>query len=447
RKTTSPAIVLHDTVDKFRYNICHWVCLNLANSHEKNRKKKKRAVGYVNTSVFELGLKMHYYRYENAEVSCCYKYLMFSYNIVFWLAGAAFIAIGFWAWSEKGVLLDLTLVTRMHGFDPVWLVMLVGTVTFVLGFAGCVGALRENICLLKFFSGVIGFIFFLELTAAVLALVFQEPLREWISEFFLANVKAYRDDIDLQNLIDSLQKLNHCCGSKDPNDWNLNVYFNCTQSNPSREKCGVPFSCCISDPADAVVNTQCGYDIRVSGSLISLVQAQNTCHKISLFLSNLSTSTGKTKELSKDVRGKIVDLHKAGMGYKNIGKKLAKRPGHLVRIHEKMDSTAYLEILAKNLCSSIMDLKMGDHFIFQQDHDPKHTAKKTKAWFKREKIKDKWSSIIYTKGCISALEEWFPRNIYIVAGVFIVISLLQMVGIFLARTLIGDIEKVKCNYY
>ncbi|KAL0177841.1 hypothetical protein M9458_026735, partial [Cirrhinus mrigala] len=57
------------------------------------------------------------------------------------------------------------------------------------------------------FSGVIGFIFFLELTAAVLAFVFQGQVREWINDFFLANVKAYREDIDLQNLIDSLQKL------------------------------------------------------------------------------------------------------------------------------------------------------------------------------------------------------------------------------------------------
>ncbi len=30
----------------------------------------------------------------------------------------------------------------------------------------------------------------------------------------------------------------------------------------------------------------------------------------------------KTKELSKDVRDKIVDLHKAGMGYKTIAKQL-----------------------------------------------------------------------------------------------------------------------------
>ncbi|EHB08542.1 Tetraspanin-14 [Heterocephalus glaber] len=28
---------------------------------------------------------MHYYRYSNAEVSCWYKYLLFSYNIVFWV--------------------------------------------------------------------------------------------------------------------------------------------------------------------------------------------------------------------------------------------------------------------------------------------------------------------------------------------------------------------------
>ncbi len=30
----------------------------------------------------------------------------------------------------------------------------------------------------------------------------------------------------------------------------------------------------------------------------------------------------KTKELSKDVRDKIVDLHKAGMNYKTIAKQL-----------------------------------------------------------------------------------------------------------------------------
>jgi len=34
---------------------------------------------------------------------------------------------------------------------------------------------------------------------------------------------------------------------------------------------------------------------------------------------------GKTKELSKDVRDQIVDLQKAGMGYKTVSKKLGEK--------------------------------------------------------------------------------------------------------------------------
>ncbi|CAH2321360.1 tetraspanin-14 [Pelobates cultripes] len=267
---------------------------------------------------------MHYYRYSTAEVSCCYKYLLFSYNIIFWLSGMVLLGIGLWAWSEKGTLSDITKVTRLHGFDPVWLVLVVGVVMFTLGFAGCVGALRENICLLKFFCGAIVMIFFMELAVAVLAFLFQDWVRDKAKEFFENNIKSYRDDIDLQNLVDSLQKANHCCGAQGPNDWDLNQYFNCTADNPSRERCGVPFSCCIADPAQTVVNTQCGYDAR-------------------------------------------------------------KKP----------------------------------------------TADK---------------GVTYTKGCISALEAWLPRNIYIVAGVFLVISILQIFGIYLARTLMSDIDAVKSGY-
>lgn len=42
---------------------------------------------------------------------------------------------------------------------------------------------------------------------------------------------------------------NHCCGAQGPDDWDFNIYFNCSSESKSREKCGVPFSCCIPDPA------------------------------------------------------------------------------------------------------------------------------------------------------------------------------------------------------
>ena len=44
---------------------------------------------------------------------------------------------------------------------------------------------------------------------------------------------------------------------------------------------------------------------------------------------------GKTKEQSKDIRDKIVDLHKAGMGYK----KISKQPGEkLTTVGAKMEN-------------------------------------------------------------------------------------------------------------
>ncbi|XP_015272935.1 PREDICTED: tetraspanin-14 [Gekko japonicus] len=130
--------------------------------------------------------------------------LQLQYNI---LAGVAFLGVGLWAWSEKGILSDISQMTRLNGFDPVVLVLLVGGVMFILGFAGCIGALRENICLLRFFCGTIVLIFILELVVAVLAFLFQDWVRDQVETFFKNNIKSYRDDIDLQNLIDSLQKI------------------------------------------------------------------------------------------------------------------------------------------------------------------------------------------------------------------------------------------------
>jgi len=52
-----------------------------------------------------------------------------------------------------------------------------------------------------------------------------------------------------------------------------------------------------------------------------------TCIKDNLFTEsiNQSDSMTKTKELFKDVRDKIVDLNKAGMGYKTIAKQLGEK--------------------------------------------------------------------------------------------------------------------------
>ncbi len=56
----------------------------------------------------------------------------------------------------------------------------------------------------------------------------------------------------------------------------------------------------------------------------------------------------KTKELSKDVRDKIVDLHKAGMGYKTIAKQLGEKVTTVGVTNSQMEKT-------QNNCQSPSD--------------------------------------------------------------------------------------------
>ncbi len=74
---------------------------------------------------------------------------------------------------------------------------------------------------------------------------------------------------------------------------------------------------------------------------------------------------GKTKELSKDTRDKIVDLHKAGMVYRTKGKQLGEKEttvGAIIRKWKKFKMTVNLPWTgAQDLASwSINDPEKGE---------------------------------------------------------------------------------------
>ncbi|XDV35461.1 hypothetical protein PO909_005404 [Leuciscus waleckii] len=58
----------------------------------------------------------------------------------------------------------------------------------------------------------------------------------------------------------------------------------------------------------------------------------------------------------------------------------------LVAIEEKMNAAKYGDILDENLLQSALDLRLGRRFTFQQDNDPKHTAKITKEWLHNNSV-------------------------------------------------------------
>merc|ERR1711953_1345494 len=196
-------------------------------------------------------------RRNHSEVSCCLKY------VIFWLIGLSILAIGVWAWTEKDTFNNLSLLTNV-ALDPAFLFIWAGAITFVIGFTGCVGALRENTTLLAAYAIFLAMLLLLEMTAGILGFIFKDWIKDQAKSGFQAFIVHYRDDADQQNLIDWIQEgWLQCCGIESPDDWDQNVYFNCSsKSVGSREACGVPFSCCKPKVGEVIKNVQCGYDVR-----------------------------------------------------------------------------------------------------------------------------------------------------------------------------------------
>ncbi|KAK0097775.1 hypothetical protein PV326_013814 [Microctonus aethiopoides] len=184
------------------------------------------------------------------------------------LFGGLLIGVGLYAFYDKWQTTGSVRVENVYDVVlNISLVMVIaGGVVFIVSFAGCVGALRENTCLLKFYSWCLLAFFLLEMGVAIVGFVFPHTLQSLLEESFTDKIiQTYREDPDLQNFIDFGQREFKCCGLSQEgySDWQKNEYFNC--SSPGRESCGVPFSCCINttDISSGLVNIMCGYQIQM----------------------------------------------------------------------------------------------------------------------------------------------------------------------------------------
>ncbi|XP_023169427.1 tetraspanin-33 [Drosophila hydei] len=223
--------------------------------------------GYYGIEVRDMHQRISY-PHHFTFVSSCVKYMIFILNFMFWLFGGLLLGIGVYAfkikWEESNGWVKLENIYDV--ILNISLVMIItGIVIFVVSFAGCLGALRENTCLLKFYSLCLLIFFLMEMAIAIICFVFPQNMNSFLEDQFTDKIiHSYRDDPDLQNFIDFAQKEFQCCGLSNAGyqDWSKNEYFNC--SSPSVEKCGVPYSCCINatDISTGLVNIMCGYGVQ-----------------------------------------------------------------------------------------------------------------------------------------------------------------------------------------
>lgn len=190
---------------------------------------------------------------RDSAVSLWVKYVLFFFNFFFWLIGGVICCVGLWARAAYNE--ESTSIGLLSGwdFDPAIIFIFVGGLMFLLSFCGCVGALRENIRLLKFFTICLSIVFFVQLALGTIGFIFRHNIRKLATYKLTGTIPDYRNNVNLQNIIDYSQMTFGCCGLISYRDWRRNIYFNCSQKG--QEACSVPYSCCKVDK----LNTLCGY--------------------------------------------------------------------------------------------------------------------------------------------------------------------------------------------
>nr|XP_030131338.1 tetraspanin-4 isoform X2 [Taeniopygia guttata] len=170
-------------------------------------KGNKYVVFYLDLSfIFLLELKRCSMAHNCLQ---CIKYLMFVFNLLFWLGGCGILGVGIWLAVTQGNF--ATLSSSFPSLSAANLLIVTGTFVMIIGFVGCIGAIKENKCLLL-------------------------SIDKYAQRDLKKGLHLYGTDgnIGLTNAWSIIQTDFRCCGVSNYTDW-FEVY------NTTR----VPDSCCL----------------------------------------------------------------------------------------------------------------------------------------------------------------------------------------------------------
>nr|XP_046251391.1 CD151 antigen isoform X1 [Scatophagus argus] len=180
----------------------------------------------------------------------CLKYLLLLFNILFWLAGGAVLAVGVWTLVDKSDYISL-LNSSLYSASA-YILIAAGLIVIVTGIIGCCATLKEMKSLLIVYLCLLLCIFLLEIIAGVLAYItYQEcfPFCYQLGEELRQNLKVtmqqkYQQpgEESITQAVDKLQQEFKCCGSHNFSDWTDSEWIRVNERL-------VPDSCCKT-PSD-----------------------------------------------------------------------------------------------------------------------------------------------------------------------------------------------------
>ncbi|XP_071392363.1 CD151 antigen [Centroberyx affinis] len=170
----------------------------------------------------------------------CLKYLLFIFNVLFWLAGGAVLAVGVWTVVEKSEYISL--LNSSYYSASAYILIAAGAIVVVTGIIGCCATLKEMKSLLTVYFILLFCIFLLEVVAGVLAYInyqeLDEELRQNLRETMQQKYQQPGEE-SITQAVDKLQQEFKCCGSNNSSDWSASVWIQAVEN-----KRLVPDSCC-----------------------------------------------------------------------------------------------------------------------------------------------------------------------------------------------------------
>ncbi|XP_051247743.1 tetraspanin-8 [Dicentrarchus labrax] len=148
-------------------------------------------------------------------VNKCIKYLLFFFNLLFWISGCIILGVSIYVKVSKNG--NQITEESLPGVD---LMIAIGVIIMVLGFLGCCGAIRENRCMLLMFFISLLVIFILLLAAGIVGAVEEKKVKEWVKERLTKFTPLSSQPQSVKDDLEAVQRELKCCGLVNgPGDW------------------------------------------------------------------------------------------------------------------------------------------------------------------------------------------------------------------------------------